>query len=180
MLDFDIEMRDYAQGLGGHYYRYCDDMLFIVPTKYNKTLAGDVAKRIKNLKVDLNTKKTEIRDFIYKDSTLVANMPLQYLGFIFDGSNIFLRSSSLARYSERMKRGVRLAKATMDSKNRVRENKGETLKPLFKKKLYARYSHIGRRNFLTYGYRAAKIMNSKAIKRQLKPLQKRLENEILK
>ncbi|MDH8650064.1 hypothetical protein QIH30_28140, partial [Klebsiella pneumoniae] len=74
--------------------------------------------------VELNTKKTEIRDFIYKDSTLVANMPLQYLGFIFDGSNILLRSSSLARYSERMKRGVRLAKATMDSKNRIRENKG--------------------------------------------------------
>ena len=180
MLDFDIEMRDYAQERGGHYYRYCDDMLFIVPTKYNKTLAGDVAQRIKHLKVELNTKKTEIRDFIYKDSTLVANMPLQYLGFIFDGSNILLRSSSLARYSERMKRGVRLAKATMDSKNRIRENKGEALKALFKKKLYARYSHIGRRNFLTYGYRAAKIMNSKAIKRQLKPLQKRLENEILK
>ncbi|HBY1848953.1 TPA: hypothetical protein MIQ97_27960, partial [Klebsiella pneumoniae] len=110
MLDFDIEMRDYAQERGGHYYRYCDDMLFIVPTKYNKTLAGDVAQRIKHLKVELNTKKTEIRDFIYKDSTLVANMPLQYLGFIFDGSNILLRSSSLARYSERMKRGVRLAK----------------------------------------------------------------------
>ncbi|HBT2249593.1 TPA: hypothetical protein MA468_005557, partial [Klebsiella pneumoniae] len=108
MLDFDIEMRDYAQERGGHYYRYCDDMLFIVPTKYNKTLAGDVAQRIKHLKVELNTKKTEIRDFIYKDSTLVANMPLQYLGFIFDGSNILLRSSSLARYSERMKRGVRL------------------------------------------------------------------------
>ncbi|HAZ3666390.1 TPA: hypothetical protein J1069_004408, partial [Escherichia coli] len=127
MLDFDIEMRDYAQELGGHYYRYCDDMLFIVPTKYNKTLAGDVAQRIKNLKVELNTKKTEIRDFIYKDSTLVANMPLQYLGFIFDGNNIFLRSSSLARYSERMKRGVRLAKATMDSKNRIRQIKGEAL-----------------------------------------------------
>lgn len=141
MLDFDIEMRDYAQERGGHYYRYCDDMLFIVPTKYNKTLAGDVAQRIKHLKVELNTKKTEIRDFIYKDSTLVANMPLQYLGFIFDGSNILLRSSSLARYSERMKRGVRLAKATMDSKNRIRENKGEALK-LYLRKNYMPDIHI--------------------------------------
>lgn len=180
MLDFDVAMKKYAKERSGYYFRYCDDMLFIIPTKYKNDLAGDVVKSIKHLKVDINPKKTEIRDFSLKDGVLVASMPLQYLGFIFDGCSVFLRSSSLARYSERMKRGVRLAKATMESKNKIRAARGEPLRPLFKKKIYARYSHIGRRNFLTYGYRAAKIMGSKAIKRQLKPLQSRLENEILK
>ena len=31
MLNFDIEMKDYVATLGGEYFRYCDDMLFIVP-----------------------------------------------------------------------------------------------------------------------------------------------------
>ena len=35
-------------------------------------------------------------------------------------------------------------------------------------------------NFLKYGYRAARVMGSKSIKKQLKPLWSRLHNEIEK
>ncbi|TOH44391.1 hypothetical protein CGI79_25115, partial [Vibrio parahaemolyticus] len=51
--------------------------------------------------------------------------PLQYLGFLFDGHSIFLRSTALARYSEKMKGGVKLAKKTMEKENRIRKSKGE-------------------------------------------------------
>ncbi|MFN1930737.1 hypothetical protein ACK2GG_14985, partial [Escherichia coli] len=106
--------------------------------------------------------------------------PLQYLGFIFDGENIFLRSSSLSRYSDRMKRGVKLAKATMKRKNKIRKHKGLSDKELFKEQIYARYTHVGKRNFLTYGYRASRIMKSTSIRKQLKPLWDRLQKEIQK
>ncbi|MRT57026.1 hypothetical protein GJV11_12960 [Enterobacteriaceae bacterium RIT693] len=178
MLNFDIEMNEYISSLGGVYFRYCDDMLFIVPSHEKNNVAGEAEKRLFKLKVSLNVKKTEIREFVVTPSKIKCDKPLQYLGFLFDGNNIFLRSSSLSRYSDRMKRGVHLAKATMKSKNKIRKNKGLPSKGLFKEKIYARYAHVGRRNFLTYGYRASRIMHSNSIKKQLKPLWKRLQREI--
>lgn len=178
MLNFDIEMKDYVATLGGEYFRYCDDMLFIVPQSAKNNVAGEAEKRLNKLKVSLNTKKTEIREFSFASKKLKCDKPLQYLGFVFDGQNIFLRSSSLSRYSDRMKRGVRLAKATMKRKNNIRKHKGLTKKELFKEKIYARYAHVGKRNFLTYGYRASRIMKSNSIRKQLKPLWERLQKEI--
>ncbi|EPO5342827.1 antiviral reverse transcriptase Drt2 [Klebsiella oxytoca] len=180
MLNFDIEMNEYVSSLGGAYFRYCDDMLFIVPSNEKNNIAGEAEKKLFKLKLSLNTKKTEIRDFFVTPSKIKCDKPLQYLGFLFDGHNVFLRSSSLSRYSDRMKRGVRLAKATMKRKNKIRKLKGLPKKELFKEKVYARYSHVGKRNFLTYGYRASRIMNSSSIRKQLKPLWERLQKEVNK
>jgi RNA-directed DNA polymerase len=105
---------------------------------------------------------------------------LQYLGFMFDGENIYIRSSSLARYSEKMKRGVSLAKKTMKKYNAIRAKKGLPEEVLYKRKLYSRYTHFGGRNFITYGLRAANKMNSKTIKHQLKPLWRRFNEELEK
>lgn len=138
-------------------------------------------KRLKGLKVDLNNDKTEIREFTaHVSGKISCYKPLQYLGFLFDGNNIYLRSSSLSRYSDRMKRGIKLAKSTMRSKNKVRISKNLPEKDLFKEKIYARYAHVGKRNFLSYGYRAARTMNSKSIRKQLKPLWERLQRELEK
>ncbi|MEC7470060.1 MAG: hypothetical protein VYC51_09455, partial [Pseudomonadota bacterium] len=106
---------------------------------------------------------------------------LQYLGFTFDGERKLIRSAALAKFSNRMKAGVRLAKKTVKRKNleSLLEGKPQT-EVLRKKKIYERYSHLGRRNFLKYGYRAARVMGSKSIKKQLKPLWSRLHNEIEK
>ncbi|MBC3381588.1 group II intron reverse transcriptase domain-containing protein [Serratia fonticola] len=180
MLNFDIDMKDYVKSLGGEYYRYCDDMLFIVPLSEKNKVAGVAERELYKLKVKLNVNKTEIREFKYISDKIVSDYPLQYLGFIFNGHNIYLRSSSLSRYSDRMKRGVRLAKATMKSKNKIRTKNGDQRKILFKEKIYARYAHVGQRNFLTYGYRASRIMESSTIRKQLKPLWTRLQKEIAK
>lgn len=180
MLNFDIEMNEYVSSLGGEYFRYCDDMLFIVPAHEKNNVAGEAEKRLIKLKVSLNVKKTEIREFKVTPTKIKCDKPLQYLGFIFDGHNIYLRSSSLSRYSDKMKRGVKLAKSTMKRKNKIRKGKGLPSKELFKEKVYARYAHVGKRNFLTYGYRASRIMNSNTIRKQLKPLWERLQKEIQK
>jgi len=178
MFDFDVKMISFVNAVGGRYYRYCDDMLFIVPLPLMKDVAGMARVQLRSLKVDINTKKTELRAFTMNDEKLVADRPLQYLGFIFDGCNIFLRSSSLARFSEKMKSGVSLAKQTMRRKNKIRIKNGRPAKNIYRKKLYSRYSHFGGRNFITYGLRAARVMDSKTIKKQLKPLWGRLIREI--
>lgn len=178
MTEFDIDANAATKSVGGVYLRYCDDMLFIVPTREKNKVAGKIRQLIKNLKLDINVDKTEIRDFVDIGGKLQSDKPLQYLGFTYDGKNILLRSASLARYSERMKRGVRLAKATMRKRNKLKIKRGENPKKLFKRKIYKRYSHLGRRNFIRYGLRSSEIMNSKAIRKQLKPLWDRLLKEI--
>jgi hypothetical protein len=49
---------------------------------------------------------------------------------------------------------------------------------MFLKKLYKQYSYLGRRNFISYGYRAARIMDSPSINKQLKPHWNRLRERI--
>jgi RNA-directed DNA polymerase len=178
MLSFDISACEEMKRVGGKYYRYCDDMLFIVPVDYKDTIEKNARNNIKSLCIDINPDKTELRDFTLEKGLLRSDKPLQYLGFTYDGQHILIRSAALARYSEKMKRGVRLAKATMKKRNRLKISRGENPKPIYKSKLYKRYSHFGNRNFITYGLRAADILESKSIKKQLKPLWERLRKEI--
>jgi RNA-directed DNA polymerase len=149
MLNFDAAMKDMAESNGGKYYRYCDDMLFIVPLKEKSKFAGIASKEIVQLQLAINTKKTEIREFKFTNGNLYSDKPLQYLGFTFDGQQILIRSAALARYSEKMKRGVKFAKATRRKRNKLRRNRGESDKQLFRRNLYKNYSHLGRRNFVS-------------------------------
>mgnify|MGYP001063866000 CR=1 FL=1 len=178
MLDFDEKISEIVSEINGVYFRYCDDMLFIVPPDFTSGIEHQVMDEIAALKLDINPDKTEIREFrSTRAGGTVSEKPLQYLGFTFDGQQILIRSAALARYSERMRRGVRLAKATKRKRDKV-ASKPDDIKPLFRRKLYEKYSHKGRRNFIRYGLRAAKEMNSKSIRRQLKPLWNRLQKEI--
>ncbi|WP_273025056.1 antiviral reverse transcriptase Drt2 [Rheinheimera sp.] len=178
MLTFDVAAKNIAEQYDGCYYRYCDDMLFIVPTAYKDLVEKAVMAEIEKVKLDINPKKTEIRDFWPSGAVMQSSKPLQYLGFIFDGQHKLIRSAALARFSGRMKSGVRLAKKTQRKANYREIIAGKEVSRLFKHKLYERYSHLSSRNFITYGYRAAKIMQSQAIRTQLKPMWGRLQKEI--
>lgn len=178
MLKFDSDVKAAVDEMGGSYYRYCDDMLFIVPSEFQDEVEGFAASEISKLKLRINREKTEIRNFFFRRSMLTCDKPLQYLGFTFDGQRKLIRSAAFARFSNRMKRGVRLAKQTKNRQNKIELRRGAPSSPIFKKKLYSRYSYRGSRNFVTYGHRAATTMKSKAIKKQLKPLWGRLQDEI--
>jgi len=178
MTGFDQAMWTALAPSGGKYFRYCDDMLIVAPEGKGKEfmkLAGELASLYE---LPLHPKKTEERFFTSTSGRLEADRPLQYLGFIFDGQQVSLRSASLARYSERMRRGVRLARVTMRTRNDLREERGEAARPLYKGKLYRRYSYLGRRNFVSYALRASNILGEKTIKRQVKPLWKRLRKQM--
>ncbi|RKT25806.1 reverse transcriptase (RNA-dependent DNA polymerase) [Paraburkholderia sp. RAU2J] len=179
MANFDELMWNAVTAWGGKYFRYCDDMLIIAPHGRGKDLLK-LAQQFADLhKLPLHPDKTEERTFTVTSGGLMADKPLQYLGFVFDGKRVILRSASLARYSDRMKRGVRLAKATMRSRNDLRVGRGEAPISLHKRKLYKRYSYLGRRNFVSYALRAAGILEAKEIKRQVKPLWKRLRKQMI-
>ena len=73
-----------------------------------------------------------------------------------------------------MKAGVKLAKKTMAKRNQCYLTQGQ----IYKRKLHRLYTYRGKRNFISYGHRAAKIMESTKIRKQLKPLWKRFIKEI--
>lgn len=131
-----------------------------------------------------------------------SNVPLTYLGFEFYGNKTLIKSQSLAKYYRKLKkiialkakragmtkRGSRKQRAQSflryrKKRNSMRANKSHLInKGIFKKKVYKKYSHLGRRNFISYAYRAAsgELMNEKAIKRQIRNHWKNLVKEIQK
>lgn len=180
MLDFDKVCCNEISKLGGLYLRYCDDILCIVPTPRVAEIHSLVTQEIRRLKLEIHPTKTEIITFKYdaKKRKVINCKKLQYLGFILKNESITIRPAAFTRYSKKMRRGVSLAKQTQRKYNRIRSKKNLLDKRLFKKKLYSTYSHFGRRNFISYGRRAAEIMGSPQIRKQLKPLWKRLQYKI--
>lgn len=179
MLDFDKKIFDYIDSLNGKYYRYCDDILIIVDTSKVNEVEDYVDNIIKILKLEINPGKTLKSNFKLIDEILYADKNLQYLGFTFNGKNIYLRSASISRYHQKLKKSISLSKKTMSKYNKIRKNKGKEELPLFKKKLYEKYSHLGKSNFIRYGLRAKNIMSSPKIKKQIKKLLKKLNKEIM-
>ncbi|WP_367067100.1 antiviral reverse transcriptase Drt2 [Oryzisolibacter sp. LB2S] len=180
MLDFDAAAHGFAKRQGGLYMRYCDDILFIMPTSLAEKTKKFCIAEVGKLKLTINPAKTDTCSFVKKGAAQACNQPLQYLGFLFDGKRILIRSAAFAKFSNRMKRGVSLAKQTMRSRNKAKNAKGAYERQLYQRKILARYSHLGKRNFLRYGYTAAQMMNSKEIRRQLRPLWGRLQTAIAK
>jgi RNA-directed DNA polymerase len=178
MLDFDEFAHQWMQSINGSYRRYCDDMLFIYPASQVAEIVSVVSAKLEDLSLQVNQKKTEERKFNLTDNGLKSDKPLQYLGFTFDGRQILLRSATLSRQMTRMKKAVKLAKASMRKRNKALAARGLPIKMLYRKSLYKRYSYLGRGKFVNYGLNSAKIMQSESIRKQIKPLWKRLLREI--
>lgn len=180
MLSFDRAIIERLSTLEAPYYRYCDDILIICKSKYAQEIRDFVQDTIELIRLEIQPRKTEIRTFTHDGVRLRADKPLQYLGFLFDGKNAYLRSASLSRYYKKAAKGVFVAHQSMLRVNDIRRGKGLPDLKLFRRTLNKRYTYTGRRNFLSYGYRAAKIMESPTIRRQLKPHWKRIEALIIK
>jgi RNA-directed DNA polymerase len=219
LIDFDNDLHLKSKSEGFTYRRYCDDILIICDTSNASQLMSYIIDKIRNeyyltiqhSKVELidfrRNSKGEIRSFRRGHSTISLNgkrekavnssppeinivnegsfyKSLQYLGFEFNGRSIFIRASSLSRYfrklNYRLQRTVVMAHSPKSVSDKV-----------FTKQIYNRYSHLGKRNFLSYAYNAAQNayhangkswegMNSPAIRGQLKKHMAILKAELVK
>jgi len=180
MLQFDIELNQLMKEVGGTYYRYCDDILCIIPGRPELDLTPIVQDLLKKSgDLFLNPNKTETANFSTGlHGALMADKPIQYLGFTFDGRRIHIGPASIAQYQRKAKSAISLAKQTALKHNRMRLKQNIPLKKLFKKDLYNTYFRADRSTFLNYSVRAAKIMDSVEIKKQYKKLQRTLYDAI--
>ena len=197
LLEFDKLMRQKSLAEGFFYRRYSDDILIVCDTDKAKELQQftiDIIKKdywliIQDKKVERTDFKKnstgKIRAFSKKklDKTGETKIDkanesqyygeLQYLGFEFNGQRVIIRPSSLSRYFRKMtSRIVKTTSMAYSGKTSSRK--------IWTEQLFHRYSHLGKRNFLTYVYNASKEeykngkgeikngMNDAAIRRQVR------------
>nr|WP_243440135.1 antiviral reverse transcriptase Drt2 [Fundidesulfovibrio soli] len=177
LLDFDRSISDAVHLKNASYYRYCDDILVICANEDACFFKHLVETQLKNVQLSTNN-KTNVHKFSKHHDIQCTNIPLQYLGFMFDGKAIYIRSSSIQRFRTRSKKRIYAAIISRNTHNNIRSNRGEPHRELYTRKLYARNTHHGSRNFITYGLRALKTTGSKTIKNQLKKLGRFFEKRL--
>ena len=178
MLEFDKIVNEFVTGHGGLYRRYCDDLLIVLPTAELRDQAQIlIGEQLAGLKLgEMHPEKTEQVDFVRQGDRLTTPKPLNYLGFTFDGQHKRIRPASIARYYKKMRLGVGRAKAIRYRADRRAGYKART--PLRTRKLRLLYSYVGRHNFTSYVFKAARIMGDPGIKKQIKPHWKKLQTLI--
>lgn len=168
MIDYDQIISKKSKEIGFCYRRYCDDIIVVCKLEDFDSVKQLLYDEIKKIQLSIQPEKEEVVHFVrkkealrgYSDSTLEKFKNLQYLGFDFNGKNRYIRSSSLSRYHRRMKGGAR------QTVKRAYGNRGRGNK-VFRYGLYDRFTHLGGQNFITYAHRAAKIMESSTIRKQI-------------
>lgn len=96
MMRFDEILIKKIREMDGEYFRYCDDMIFIVDSKYVKEIKEIILMEINDLHLKVNDKKTQYIEFenglVKMKGVPSFNYPnkLQYLGLLYDGQDIFL------------------------------------------------------------------------------------------
>lgn len=184
LIDFDETLFRMGDEKGFTYRRYCDDLVIICPSEMANELIRFICSDIKDkYGLTIQRKKTEVLEFkankigkirsfktLYdeKADEFISLPPeernyknLQYLGFEFNGHNIYVRPSSLSRYYRKMKGRVFKSVAMAYSKK-------ASFPQILKKSIYKKYSHIGSRNFISYVYSASRkyYFNSKGERKE--------------
>lgn len=166
LLSFDQNVSQEVKNKKAFYFRYCDDILIICSITDCSSFERLINDELKKVHLATN-EKTKKHFFTRQNNIVKSNTPLQYLGFMYDGQRIFIRSSSVSRFQYKMKRRIILAKKSQNKNNKKRVLEGKAGCNLYKRKLLSRNTHFGKRNFIRYGLRSAAIMESSTIKRQI-------------
>ncbi|SET55247.1 Reverse transcriptase (RNA-dependent DNA polymerase) [Draconibacterium orientale] len=193
MINFDKKINDFVKSVNGLYNRYSDDMVVVVP-KAHKTRVIQLMKiAIDESDLQIQDEKTQIFHFKREKNRLVCGQEfnkvinwhknLIYLGFEFDGETVLLKSASLSGYYRKMKRNINR------SNFYVKHIRNNTRGILFKSRILKKFSYVGAKrrriwkynpntnqytksdrydwgNFLSYAYKASRVMMNNKIKKQ--------------
>ncbi|MGE3247334.1 MAG: reverse transcriptase/maturase family protein, partial [Beijerinckiaceae bacterium] len=108
LIDFDVEVLERVERLGGTYLRYSDDILMIVPTdeasaiKLELDVRNSINKFGKKLKIKeekssiVSFKVDGTRQSCRRIMGAKGGKGIEYLGFRYDGNAIYLRDSTLS------------------------------------------------------------------------------------
>lgn len=157
MIEFDEQLKQYVTDNDGIYMRYSDDFIIIMPYKDNlKDYLENIFSYVESKKelIDLQRKKTSWylyeNGMIYENADRISN--INYLGFLFDGRGVRIRSRAITKYYYRMHR-----KARTIGRNNWQSPKGRHISA---RELYSTYSHNNKgQTFIDYARKAKNTLN---------------------
>lgn len=163
-INFDIKMRNFTEKYLGLYRRYSDDFILIIPYQFiDSPFEEEIVSFVKQLtakhKIDLQDKKTDL--YLFDNSKIKSlnndsKHQLDYLGFVFDGQSVKMRSKSPYKFYRNAKKQISFAKDRM--------LKRDLNKLPYRKRIYKLYTDLGtsnngRNNFIDYAKRAQLIFD---------------------
>ncbi|MCS6780008.1 MAG: reverse transcriptase domain-containing protein [Geminicoccaceae bacterium] len=205
MLEFDSVVAKVVKRRKGLYWRYADDILIAVPDNKGRQRKVPilVAKAIRKYCVTLKIKekKTSIHRFSFRNEHVVCQFVsgeqgqngLEYLGFRFDGRQVYLRDRTLSGHYRKMT--YRIRSAVRRWLRAHPQLTSEQVRARFPKEMvYQRFGKVtdweerrrGYRNWTFYSYakRAHEIMSSLGsriadqLKRQREHFDRRVAREL--
>lgn len=202
MYEIDQSIQQGIRKLEGTYRRYSDDILLIVPKRRGMEAESVVKAELSKIQLQVNSAKTVRCRFLRQEGSLRSfsvdqNFIVQgpssasYLGLTFDGRDMRVRDSTIARFMIKANRAIDRARIAATAR-------GESL--LKKRQLYARLTSLGygkaygdaiygqsgqflpkgapRLGFFKYLQLAAEVANSDAIRTQIRQIENQVFREI--
>lgn len=212
LFEFDKYAHELCNKYEAKYFRYSDDILIIGRFDYNAVLQieKEICSTIKNqFQLEIKEEKSAIHEFIshgsvqsvivHKASTKYKlnskTKPFEYLGFRFDGKNVFIRDKTMSNLHRKITYRCR-ATALSLKKRYSDKSMPDILKIYNFENLYQSFGNVERffeKNrdynnwtFNTYAKRASKIFDDfgKPIQKQIsglrRKIKKRFEYELSK
>lgn len=179
MLPFDRAMKSFCDRIGAVYRRYSDDILVVCNRRKRKRIEDFAEKQIRKLGLEINREKTTRSRYTLVGGQLSASKPFQYLGFVFDGRKLLIRSKSLAKYHRRTDRAIAKAR-----RNALHASVAGGDRRLRRTAIYARCSHLDPKdNFPGYVVRTRDILGEgkeEGVRQQFKSHWPRLNQRLCK
>lgn len=133
MLEFDAEIARIAKSRAAYYRRYSDDIIVFCREEDEGFFKNLLHEKMEELDLTYSEDKEMVSRFNLNDGRLVADKPLQYLGFLYDGQRILIRDRTVQRQKRKAKQAVISAK-------RAATKAGS--KKIYRKKIYSQHSHL--------------------------------------
>lgn len=168
MWEVDIAMMAACRGAGALYQRYSDDILIVCPTRAEANLTATLVTGLAALKLEVANEKTDRAVFDPMSPEVV-----QYLGFNICPAGAVIRPGSLARQWRKARRMLRhTARVGAEA---VAAGKAPKV---YTRNVRRRFLPVGVRNFSSYARRSAKVLGSKRIVRQVRRLERMVEQTL--
>lgn len=187
MLDFDLNIKEFANQHNGYYRRYSDDILFVCPSEYQEKITDFIRNQISLIKLNISEEKNLISIFkkaaedltclTYKGKEQkIVKKPFEYLGLSFDGKNKNIRNATISNFYCRLSARIKKEAHIATQKFIKKENKIPTSEEVYKKINFdmIRNSYMKNKeestkkefsgNFYTYVERVARITENIKIK----------------
>jgi hypothetical protein len=191
MLDFDLNIKEFANQHDGYYRRYSDDILFVCPPEHRDKTRDFIYHQISLIKLNISEEKTLISIFTKAEQELTCHTckgkelkpiekPFEYLGLSFDGKNKNIRNATISNFYSRLSARIKKEAYIAKEKFNKKENKPPTCEEIYKRinfnKIRNSYmENKGKKtkkefsgNFYTYVKRVAEITKTDEIENIIK------------